>query len=91
MKNIKTSDYLYDIGLCLEPKYDKLIIEAMDKCFSNKVDVFISELKVKRLAGVRFIKENLLNPLKTDEIKYVSAQNEVYAETVKRLERIQKK
>ena len=86
MTTRKTSDYLYDIGLGLEPKYDKLIIEAMDECFSDRIASLISELKVKELAGIQFIKENLLNPLKGDQVKDVSAQNEAYSEVVKMLE-----
>ncbi|MGR3177813.1 MAG: hypothetical protein ACUZ8E_07125 [Candidatus Anammoxibacter sp.] len=85
MKVIKASDYLYDLGLGLEPKYDKFIIEAIESFHQDKIHSVVTDLKIKELAGIRYMRDNLANPKKADNISHVSAKNEAYSEIIELL------
>jgi len=82
----KTSDYLYDIGLGLDPKSDSLIIEAMEQHHKDKISELITDLKIKDVAYLTFMRDNLLDDSKRDDIKYVSAQKDVVCELINKLE-----
>lgn len=87
----KASDYLYDTGLGLDPKSDELIIEAIESYHKDQLAKIIEELKFKEIAYLAYIRENLLDTTKGDEIKYVSAQKDATTEIISKIENINQK
>lgn len=86
METKKASDYLYDLGLGLEPKTDELIIEAINNFHKDKMSSLLADLKIKEIAHLTFMRDNLLDTAKADDIKYVSAQKEIISDLITKLQ-----